>query len=159
VIDTSLFPARVPDLRAIVKTARTAAARPDVFRLWTTSEGLGAALDVPVTVELAVGGRFEILFMPEDECPPGKRGSEGCQVLCWVPDRLLACSWNAPPHLAEEREQRTWFVVELEDAAGGGTGMRLTHTGFGSGGRWDEVVEYFEVAWGKLLEALVAHLG
>ena len=110
-----------------------------VFNAWATPEGWKAVYDSPAStanIDLAVGGRYEWLFN-------GETGSNGCQILSYVPDRMLSFTWNAPPHLPESRAHRTWVVVELYDAGDGTTEVILTHLGFGEGDRWDEAHDYF----------------
>lgn len=132
------------------------AARPGVvFEHWTDPTELVEWFAPKVNVELRLGGPYEMLFMPDGE--PGQQGGEGCQILAWLPGELLTFSWNAPPHLPDERGQNTFVVVRM-DPGEGGTWIRLTHTGFGEGGRWDEVVEYFEDAWKSVLTSLKEHL-
>ncbi len=156
-IDTSLFVAAGPELRSLEKRVRLAAGPARIFRAWTTPEGLTALLDVEAKVELRVGGPLELYFMPD--APEGTRGSEGCQFLAYLPDRLLAFSWNAPPTIPAARERRTWVVIELAPAGEGATDLTLTHAGFGEGAAWDETFAYFDRAWGMVIDAMVARFG
>ena len=156
-IDTSLFVAAGPELRSFDKRVQLAAEPAAVFRTWTTAEGLKELLDVDAKVELRVGGPLELYFMPE--APAGTRGSEGCQFLAYVPDRMLAFSWNAPPIIPETRELHTWVVMEFAPAGEGGTELILTHAGFGEGDAWDETYAYFDRAWGMVIDAMVARFG
>jgi len=154
VIDTSLFVAQGADLRSFRKQVTVRATPSQVFAAWTTAEGLQAFLDVQSRVELRIGGPYELYFMPDT--PDGPIGSNGCQVLAYVPDSLLVFSWNASPEFPDERALRTWVVLRFEQVDGGTT-VELTHLGFGRDGRWNEVLTYFEAAWDKVLAALLAH--
>lgn len=140
-----------PAVRREVLVGAPAAA---VWRSWTTSAGFEAFFGVRARIELRPGGAYEIYFM--DDAPAGERGSEGCQVLSYLPERVLSFSWNAPPDFGELREQHTWVVVELEPE-GEGTRVRVTHLGWGAGARWDELRAYFDRAWGVVLDALRSH--
>jgi uncharacterized protein YndB with AHSA1/START domain len=151
-IDVSLFVASGRSLRAIDLSVDVAAPPRVVFDAWTTTEGLRRIFDSPIRFELRVGGPFEVFFL--EDAPAGQQGSEGCQVMAWVPDELLAFSWSAPPHLPAARALRTWVVVTLAPTASGGTHVRLRHLGFGEGGEWPETQTYFERAWPKVLESL-----
>lgn len=153
IIDTSLFPGVAREF--IEKTATINAPPAEVYRMLTTAPGWNSFLGVDARIDLRVGGPFEILFGPP-ELGEGNRGSEGCQVLAWVPDQVVAFSWNAPPDFPEERAQRTMVVVQLAPSPDGGTQLTLSHHGFGAGGHWAEVRGYFDVAWGKVIEALSA---
>lgn len=146
--------------RALVASARVAARTDVVFAAWTSTAGITAWLVDEARVELRIGGPFELYFLPQ-EAP--ERGSEGCRVLTFVPDELLAFTWNAPPQFAELRPARTWCVVRFE-ALDDGTRVTLTHTGwpdrgFDDGSRWPEVFAYFERAWPTVMKALVEHFG
>ena len=147
--------------RMIRKTVEVSAEPAAVFAAWTRAESLRAWLVPDARVELRIGGPFELLF--DMDQPEGLRGSEGCRVLAWVPDRLLAFTWNAPPHFPEIRGLHTWVVVELS-ATEAGTRMHITHlgwpdSGFVDGSRWPEVFAYFERAWGMVTGALKQHFG
>lgn len=47
-------------------------------------------------------------------------------------------------------------VIHLAPSADGGTVLTLSHHGFGTVGRWEDVQAYFDVAWGEVIEALGA---
>ena len=48
----------------------------------------------------------------------------------------------------------TWVVITLTPGDDGTTALRLRHVGFGEGGRWGEVEQYFQTAWERLLGAM-----
>lgn len=156
-IDTSLFVAAGPHLRSFSRRVQLATEPAEIFRAWTTAEGLKDLLDVEAKVDLRIGGPLELYFMPD--APEGTRGSEGCQFLAYLPDRLLAFSWNAPPIIPETRELHTWVVLEFEAAGEGSTVLTLTHAGFGDGDAWDDTTAYFERAWGLVIDAMIARFG
>lgn len=125
---------------------------------WSSAEGLQRWLVTEARVDLRPGGRFELLF--DEEKPEGERGSEGCVVLSFIPERMLSFTWNAPPELPT-RGSRTWVVVEFEPVAGG-TQVRITHAGWPvevlKPGDWADTYAYFDNAWSVLLEQLVESL-
>ena len=137
--------------RAIVKTATLKAPVKEVWRAWTTPEGMKEVLGANCNIQLKFGGRFEILF--SDEPPIGAQGSEGCQVLSYVPERMLSFSWNAPPSIPAMRHQRTFVVVTLTPN-GNDTSVELRHAGWGTGPEWDKTYAYFDNAWGFVMGAL-----
>ena len=111
-IESELFVSGGKDLRSFEKQVVFDAPLSRVFDAWATADGwLGVyAPDRPETranIELAIGGRYEWLF-------DGVLGSNGCQVLSYIPDRMLSFSWNSPPTQAQTRTKRTWVVVEFE---------------------------------------------
>jgi uncharacterized protein YndB with AHSA1/START domain len=146
--------------RAIEREADVDLPVTEVWRLWTTEEGITEWSVAAANVELAVGGRYELFF--DADGAPGTRGGEGNRVLGYLPPRMLSFTWNAPPLFPEERERRTWVVVELAPAGDTSTHVRLTHlgwpdSGWSDGSRWPEVFAYFERAWTNVLAALVEH--
>ena len=150
-IDTSLFVAEGADLRSFTVTRVVAATPAQAFASFTQPTELGRFFGQEHNVELKPGGAYEILF----EYDGGTIGSDGCQVLGYAPDRMLSFTWNAPPMYAEERELRTWVTLLFTDD-GDGCKVELIHAGFGEGGNWAEVHDYFEVAWGRVLDGLAA---
>jgi uncharacterized protein YndB with AHSA1/START domain len=122
----------------------------EVYRAWSEGRAFAAAFDparpeLRAEIDLAIGGRYEWLW-------DGSTGSNECQVLSFVPGRMISFSWNAPPEQPDSRAQRTWVVVELQPAGDGATRCRLTHLGFGSAPHWQETRAYFEQAWPYVLE-------
>ena len=129
-IDPSLFDARGPQLRSFTKQVDVAARAAAAYALWTDAAAWTALMGAPcaANIDLQVGGRYEWLF-------DGTVGSNGCQVLSYLPDRMISFSWSAPPGQAT-RERRAWVVVETEALGPGHTRLRLTHLGFGQGPDW-----------------------
>ena len=155
-IETARFVA-TGEVEVPVDLSVTVKATPlQAWRMWATREGWRAFFGIDGDVQAAIGGAYELMFTPE--LAPGLRGSEGCQVLAFVPGSMLAFSWNAPPELPYARTEKTWVVVETLDAGGGKTTVRLRHLGFGQGGQWPETVTYFQRAWRMVLDAMVSHL-
>lgn len=131
----------------------------DVWDAWTTSDGFDAAFDGPTLhdVRLEVGGPYEVHWDPSAE--EGSRGSEGCTVLSFIPERMLSFTWNAPPSLGEMRGKHTYVVIDFLPLGDDLTRVTLRHTGFGEGPEWEPVREYFEPAWPWVMDQFVAHLG
>lgn len=129
-----------------------AAPRAEVWRAFTTNEGVRRFFAQGSDIELRPGGPYELHFLPD--APPGSRGADGCVVLAYVNEETLAFSWNAPPSFPVERALRTFVVVNLTDEPGGGTRVRLTHGGWREGGKWSEVRAYFDRAWETVLGRL-----
>ncbi|MCP3979228.1 MAG: SRPBCC domain-containing protein [bacterium] len=153
-IDTSLFVAAGGELRSFVKEVVVDAPAAEVFAAWATDEGWARVYGAPSDsrIDLAVGGRYEWLF-------DGEVGSNECQVLSYIPDRMISFSWSAPPTQPTNRDLRTWVVVECEPSGDGATRLRLTHLGFGEGAEWNETYDYFDAAWGRVLAQMQEKLG
>ena len=153
-IDDSLFVARGPDLPPIVAEVTVPVDRHAAFLALATEDGIEAWLGRKTLIDLRIGGAYEIYF--DGEKPPGLRGSEGCQILAYVPGEMLAVSWNAPPTLAAAREKRAWAVFTFT-AIAEGTRVRVMHLGLGNDGEWPAVRQYFERAWPLFLNELAEH--
>jgi len=155
-IDDRLFVGRGRDVDHFEITRSIAASPRSIFDAFTDPESFPAAFapdweDLSADIELAIGGPFEWLW-------DGVVGSNGCQVLSYVPDRMVSFSWNAPPGQDRTRALRTWVVVEFEPAGDGETLVRLTHLGFGPEPHWQETRAYFERAWVTVLDRFAENL-
>ncbi len=161
----------VPALRAadddalapITAAAVVQAPVAEVWKAWTTDEGLRAFLVEGSKVELRPGGPYEIYFSMQ--APEGSRGSEGCTVLSYLPEKMLSFQWNAPPKFQHARSIHTWVVINLEELSPDRTRVELTHLGFAEHAaahpdhraEWEEVRAYFVNAWPFVLGALTEH--
>lgn len=139
--------------RPVVVERYVAAPRHEVYRLWTSAEGIARFLGAKAVVGDGIGGPYEYQFL--EDAPDGVRGGEGCRILALEPDRMVAFTWNSPPGFAT-RGQHTWVVLGLQ-AMGTGTHVRLAHWGHGVGREWDANREYFTSAWARVLDALEAY--
>lgn len=148
-IDASRFEVRgVSEPRITVR--RTVGMTPtEAFAFFTSSDAWAKAMGVESKIELAIGGPFEFYFGPN--FPEGQRGSEGCQILSYLPGRMVSYSWNAPPSIPTTREKRSWVVVNFHPAGEANTEIELNHLGFGEGDDWDKTADYFERAWPSVL--------
>lgn len=144
----------------IIIKSRTVDAPPDtVWWKWTTTEGLRTFFGKENTMDLRVGGPFEIYFSMAP--PAGIRGSEGCKVISYLPGKMLSFSWNAPPEYPGVRnhEHKTWVVVQFEPVAGNKTRVTISHLGWLDGAEWDQVYDYFDKAWITVLNWLEENPG
>lgn len=139
--------------KTIHKIAIIKASPVEVFERWTTNEGSIQFFASKCNIELKVGGAYEQYFLLDN--PKGEKGSEGCKVLSYVPDKMFSFSWNAPPHIPEVRnhQHKAWIVVLLSEVDGD-TQVDLYHTGFLKGKAWDDTYNYFINAWDIVLNNL-----
>lgn len=124
----------------------------DVWQKWTTHEGLLTFFGKDNRIELKLGGSFEIYFLMDN--PPGLKGSEGCTVLSYLPERMLSYTWNAPPQHPEIRNHKhqTWVVIFFKPISDSKTEVELNHLGWLTGAQWDAVYDYFDEAWESVLD-------
>lgn len=145
--------------RALVKEAVVPISVADAWALWTSSEGFAKWWVPGARVDLRPGGLLGLYFMTD--APPGLQGSETCRFLSFVPGRMVSFTWNSPPMLAT-RERHTWVVIDFDELADG-TRVRLTHLGWPESEwseaalQWPETFEYFDAAWGRVMELFAAH--
>jgi len=138
--------------RALDKEVLVAAPIEAVWQAWTTRAGITSFFAPDAEIDARVGGAFHIHMNPLAE--PGSKGADEMRFMALQPPRMLSFDWNAPPHLAEARAQRTFVIVRLEPVDAGHTRVRLHHTGWGDGGQWDATFNYFDRAWGVVLGSL-----
>lgn len=138
--------------RVIQKKITVAAPVAEVWQAWTTPEGVLTFFAPEANVELAIGGRYEMLFDPD--APPGSQGGEGLKILSFLPQEILSFDWNAPPKFPNVRQERTWVVVQFEPQQADVTRVKLTHLGWQDGEEWDQVFAYFMRTWDVVLGRL-----
>lgn len=135
--------------RALDKEVVVNATLDQAWDAWTTRDGIVSFFAPDAKVEPRVGGAFQVYIDPLAE--PGHKGADDMRFLALQPKKMISFDWNAPPHLAEARQQRTFVVVRFEPVADKQTKVSLHHTGWGDGGQWDQAYQYFDKAWGGVL--------
>jgi uncharacterized protein YndB with AHSA1/START domain len=135
--------------RAIDKEVVVAAPIESVWQAWTTRAGIRGFFAPDAEIDPRVGGAFHIHINPFAE--PGMKGADDMRYMALQRPTMLSFDWNAPPSLPEVRAQRTFVVVRLAPLDAGSTRVTLHHTGWGSGGQWDDTYAYFDRAWGNVL--------
>lgn len=139
-----------PTERVLYKEIEVAASLDDVWRAWTTTEGIKSFFSPNADIELRPGGKFEVYFSMN--APEGMRGSEGCRVLSYLDKQMLSFEWNAPPQFDSLRYVYTRIIIFFDQLSDGKTKVRFSHVGWGEGEKWGEIHDYFDSAWGRVLE-------
>lgn len=121
------------------------APRAEVWKAFSTSEGLSSWLAPNAVVDLKPGGDWMVRF------PGGS--SAGGTIVSFVPQQEIVISALAPEKFPTVRAQRTTARFELEDH-GTGTLVRLTQTGWKDGDEWDRAYEYLTAGNAQLLATL-----
>jgi len=131
----------------------------EIWIKWTTHEGLKTFFGADNKIELAVGGPFEIYFIEKN--PYGLKGSEGCKIISFLPEKMLSFTWSAPPQYPDIRnhEHKTWVVVNFRIMPNSTTEVELIHLGWPAGDGWDKVYDYFDKAWEFVLKSLEESCG
>lgn len=128
-----------------------------VWNVWTSEDGL-AFISPESNIDLRIGGAYE-WFLGGEPDELGKRGGEGSHILAFLPNKMIAFSWTFPPDVPELRniDERTQVVVLL-DEADGQVRVRLYAHGWQEGEPWQRGWEYFDRAWGFVLDRMKSHL-
>ncbi len=121
----------------------------EAWNAWTSKEGIESFFAPSCQIEAKVDGAYEIFFAPE--ATPGSRGSEGMKISALQTEKLLSFSWNAPPHLEEIRQQKTFVCIRFKKISAEKTQILLSHDGWGEGEEWQEAFDYFSYAWGSIV--------
>jgi uncharacterized protein YndB with AHSA1/START domain len=160
--------------RTIFLEATVPALPAEVFRLWTSKEGVGKFFAPGARIDLKPGGRYEILFAPASDPEGNSHGTKGARILRLVRDRELAFEWitfagdeslgrNAPPFAPPaERNIRplpTWVELAFDPVPGqpDQTHLRFAHYGFREGEKWEQSYDWFGRAWKSVLDELVSY--
>ena len=122
--------------RAIDKSVEIAATLDQAWDAWTTREGITSFFAPDAKIEPRVGGAFQVYIDPLAE--PGMKGADDMRVMAVQPKKMMSFDWNAPPHLAEARAQRSFVVVRFEPLSEKLTRITLHHSGWGDGSEWDQ---------------------
>lgn len=146
------------DMSILKKEISVRAPLEDVWRAWTTAEGL-QYISGKSNVELRIGGPYE-WFLDLEPDDHGKRGGQGSRVLAYLPQKMIAFSWTFPPSIPELRyaDERTQVVVLFDEDGDGQVHVSLYEHGWQEGEPWQRGWEYFDRAWGAVLNALKQHL-
>lgn len=140
------------DERAIDEKITVKANVDDVWKAWTTTEGVKSFFAPDANVQLRVDGPFEIYMNPFAES--GMKGADGMRIIAFQDRKMLIFTWNAPPSLPEARKQRTVVIVRFISRGDVLTDVTLHHIGWGEGGEWDKAYDYFVRAWPSVLKNL-----
>ena len=130
--------------QALVIELSIPAPLPEVWRAFTTKEGLSTWLAPDVSVELKPGGDWLVKF-------PGSTG--GGTIVSFAPEKELVISALAPDRFPHVRAARTRAVFTFT-ASGNNTIVRLSQTGWQSGKEWDAAYEYLAAGNAQLLGML-----
>jgi uncharacterized protein YndB with AHSA1/START domain len=149
-INSAEFPTRLKaepaeSGKAFVLQVTVPAKRIEVWRAFTTSEGLSTWLTPNAVVDLRPGGEWTAHFSG------GKTG--GGTIISYVPEKDIFISALAPEKFPTVRAARTKVQFYFE-ARGDSTLVTLTQTGWKKGPEWDHAYEYLTVGNAQLLATL-----
>ncbi len=138
--------------RAINEKIIVKASAEEVWKAWTTSEGIKTFFAPDAHVDARVDGPFHIYMNPFAQ--PGLKGADDMRFLALQDKKMISFTWNAPPFLPEARKQRTVVIVRFISRGDQLTEVTLHHVGWGEGGEWDKTFDYFSKTWPNVLKNL-----
>ncbi len=138
--------------RAIDEKITVKAGVDEVWKAWTTSEGIKTFFAPDAKVELRVDGPFEVYINPFAE--RGMKGADDMRIIGFQEKKMLTFTWNAPPSLPEARKQRSVVIVRFISRGDQLTDVTLHHIGWGEGGEWDKAYDYFSKSWPNVMKNL-----
>ena len=141
--------------RMITESIVVKAGVDDVWKAWTTSEGIKTFFAPEANVEARVGGPFQIVIDPF--APAGLKGADDMVFLAVQDKKMISFTWNAPPSLPEARKQRTMVIVRFEARGDALTEVTIRHLGWGepaADNEWGKAYDYFTKAWPNVLKNL-----
>ena len=127
----------------------------DVWKAWTTSEGIKTFFAPEANVEARVGGPFQIFIDPYAKA--GLKGADDMVFLAVQEKNMISFTWNAPPSLPQARAQRTVVIVRFASRGDALTEVSIIHLGWGEpapDNEWGKAYDYFTKAWPNVLKNL-----
>jgi len=131
--------------KALIFELNIPAPQDEVWKAFTTSEGLSTWLTPGAVVDLRNGGEWTAHY------PGGHTG--GGTILSFAPQQELILSAMAPEQFPNVRSQRTMARFEFIPE-GSSTLVRLTQTGWKAGDEWDKAYDYLAKGNTQLLWTL-----
>lgn len=170
-IGPALMKGKVKTDRTVNLDAIVDASPADVYRLWTSADGVKKFFAPEARIDPKIGGRYQIIFFPSKDPEGESHGTKGARILDLVPNQKLVFEWitfagddllgkNAPPYAPpSERNLNplpTWVELFFEPVAGqpNQTHVKLAHYGFREGEKWERSYQWFTHAWQGVLDQL-----
>src|SRR5580658_6618607 len=128
--------------KALIIEVSIPATQSEVWKAFTTSDGLSTWLTPGAVVDLRNGGEWTAHY------PGGHTG--GGTILSFTPQQEITLAAMAPEQFPHVRAERTKAKFEFI-AAGPSTLVRLTQTGWKTGEEWDKAYDYLAQGNAQLL--------
>jgi uncharacterized protein YndB with AHSA1/START domain len=117
----------------------------DVWKAFTTPEGLATWLSRDTRVELRPGGDWLAVF---------PSSTAGGTIVSFTPKQTLVIAALAPDQFPTVRATRTTALFEFQTSGPASTRVTLTQSGWKSGTEWDAAYEYLAKGNAELLTQL-----
>ena len=127
----------------------------EVWRAFTTKEGMQSWMVQVAEVDLRVGGTIKTNYDPKAKI--GDAGTIVHHILSYEPERMLATRFDAPEGApaAAKLAQQTWTVYRFEPLGPNETRVTVSMMGWGEGAQWDQSYAFFEKGNAWEMEQLV----
>ena len=140
------LPAVVLEPQKLVIEVEIPASLSEVWKAFSTSDGLITWLAPSAVVDLRPGGEWTVRF-------PGGNSTGGGTIISFVPEKEIVLAALAPDQFPHVRAERTRAAFQFE-AHGNFTIVRLTQTGWKEGAEWTRAYEYLLAGNAQLMSAL-----
>ena len=128
------------------------------FEMFTVNNHLEKWLTQAADVEPKIGGKYELVWNPEDK---ENDSTIGCKILALHQNRFLSFEWKGPKqfkHFMNEVRPLTNVVIFFIPYPEG-TKVHLLHTGWRDTPEWEEARQWFDKAWAMALSELQKYMG
>ncbi|MFS0674860.1 SRPBCC family protein [Ornithinibacillus sp. 179-J 7C1 HS] len=125
---------------------------------WTISERVSEWFAPEVIVEAKVGGAFELYFIPGNK---SSMNTKGCTITKLIHEKELHFTWRGPDEfeaLMNNENELTTVKVYFESINDHSTKVLVEHDGFKNHPKWNEAINWHNVAWSGVLDSLKSAL-
>ena len=146
----------------------------EVYRLWTSADGVRKFFAPEAKIDAKIGGRYQVIFFPAKDPEGESHGTKGARILDLVPNKRVIFEWitfagdnllgnHAPPYAPPSERNTTplptWVELSFEPVEGqpNQTHVRFTHYGFRDGEKWEQSYQWFSHAWKGVLDHLTEY--
>ena len=140
----TLVPAAMAGDRILRTEAVVRAPVADVWKAFTTKQGIQSWMVPVAEIDLRLGGTLKTNYNPQARI--GDPGTIVHRILSYEPERMLATQFTAPEGApaAAKLAQQTWVVYRFEPISAQQTRVTTSMMGWGEGPDWDESYKFFE---------------
>ncbi len=126
----------------------------DVWKAFTDEAEVVTWMTPLADIDLSVGGLFRTNYNPDGEI--GDATTIVNQIISFEPERMLSMQNVQVPEGFpwEVNFQQTWSVIYFEPLGPDRTQLRVVGLGYGEGGDWDTLYNYFKGANAQVLDEL-----
>ena len=149
----SVIPASGPVPPPIEVSAIVEAPVEEVWKAWTTSEGIPTFMGFGAEVDARPRGVFRVIFNV-DKSALLDRGNDGI-IVAIEPMSMLSVLWMTPMNMPNLRGNSTSLMIYFQKIDDGKrTLVRIVNAGYGLGPDWAAAYQYNVRGWDRVLQGL-----